>query len=417
MKESLQAHYQLLLGLETPWEVVSVDLELEKKRVEICLEHAKGTGPIQCPECGARGPIHDHAPERTWRHLDTMQFETILRARTPRCNCSKCGIKTVAVPWAGKHGRFTLMFEAFAIEVLRASSSIEAACELLGIDWGTADTMMKRAVDRGLSRRRDDREIKHLGIDEKSFRRGHRYVSLLNDLTRGCVIDVVEGRDEKSAAKLFESLTDAQREKVQAVALDMWRAFINASSKACPGADLVHDKFHIAKHLGEAVNKVRKDEVRSLRKVGDARLVGTRWQWLRNEENIADKAWEDFKSLKSSELKTARAWAIKECFRWFWEPHLSREEAEEYFTDLWYAWAIRSRMEPIKKVARMLKAHLNELLNWCDHHITNAVSEGLNSRIQSIKSAARGFHHFESYRARILFFCGKLDLSPIKPTH
>lgn len=414
MSEELEAHYGQLLGLESPWEVTSVDLKMEEQRVVIALTHARGAR-VNCPDCGEQCAVHDHSPERTWRHLDTMQFETRLKAKVPRSDCPECGVKTVEVPWAGKHGRFTLMFEAFAIAVLRAASNIDAACRLLNIHWSTADTIMKRAVERGMAKR-DDEPIKHLGIDEKSFRSGHRYVSLLNDLQAGRVIEVVEGRDQSSALRLFDALTDAQREKVEAIALDMWRAFINASREACPQADLTHDRFHVSKHLNEAVDQVRRAETKQLRSEGDDRLVGTRWNWLRNEENISDEIWPDFEALKDSELKTGRAWSIKECFRWFWEPHHSREEAEEYFGQ-WYGWAIRSRLEPIKKKARMLKRHLPELLNWCDHHITNAVSEGINSRIQSIKSAAKGFRYFENYRTRILFFCGGLELSPFKTSH
>lgn len=414
MSEDLKTHYGQLLGLESPWEVTSVDLKMEERRVDIALTHTRGSR-VNCPECSEKCAVHDHSPERTWRHLDTMQFETRLKAKVPRSDCSECGVKTVEVPWAGKHGRFTLMFEAFAIAVLRGASNVKAACKLLNIHWSTADTIMKRAVERGMAKR-DDEPIKHLGIDEKSFRSGHRYVSLLNDLEAGRVIEVVEGRDQSSASRLFDALTDAQREKVEAVALDMWRPFINASREGCPQADLTHDRFHVSKHLNEAVDQVRRAETKQLRSEGDDRLVGTRWNWLRNEESISDEAWPDFEALKDSELKTGRAWSIKECFRWFWEPHHSREEAEEYFGQ-WYGWASRSRIEPIKKKAAMLKRHLPELLNWCAHHITNAVSEGINSRIQSIKSAARGFRYFENYRTRILFFCGGLELSPFKTSH
>ena len=409
MSENLQEHYGNLLGLKSPWEVMNVSLDLEAKKVVIELAHTKGN-QVLCPDCGQLSPVHDEAPSRKWRHLDTMQFETLLTARTPRCKCSECGVKTIAVPWAGKHSRFTLMFEAFTIDVLKASSSIEAACLLLGLDWSAADGIMKRAVERGLARRDSD-PVKYLGIDEKSFRKGQDYISVLNDLDAGRVLDVVEGRTEKDAAALFETLTDDQREKVKAIALDMWKAYINAAEKACPQADPVHDKFHISKYLGDAVNKVRAQEMRVLNADGDTTLKGTRWMWLYNEENLKECYHECFDTLRKTDLKTGRAWSIKECFRWFWEPHLTRTDAEAYFKK-WYSWAIRSQLEPIKKVARMLKTHLEALLNWCDHHITNAVSEGLNSRIQSIKSAARGFHKFESYRARILFFCGKLNLYP-----
>lgn len=176
MNDTLREHYRKLLSLEKQWKVAAIDLKLEDKRVEIRLIH-ESAQRVKCPECGGKCSVHDHAPERQWRHLDTMQFETILCARLPRANCPECGVKTITVPWAGKHGRFTLLFEAFAIDVIRASSSIEAACGLLNLDWSAADRIMKNAVTRGLARRNSN-PIEHLGIDEKSFRSGHRYISL-----------------------------------------------------------------------------------------------------------------------------------------------------------------------------------------------------------------------------------------------
>ncbi len=164
MQEELKAHYGRLLGLESPWEVASVDLDMEGQRVEIALTRSPG-GPVRCPGCGGECAIRDHSPERAWRHLDTMQFETRLKARVPRGDCPGCGVRTVEVPWAGKHGRFTLMFEAFAIAVLRAASSVDAACGLLRIHWSTAAAIMRWAVGRGLERRGED-PVKHLGIDE-----------------------------------------------------------------------------------------------------------------------------------------------------------------------------------------------------------------------------------------------------------
>ena len=410
MGDNLLDHYRALLGLTQPWTVQKVSLDIKNKKVTIELEHATGC-KVLCPECGKSYAAHDKAPVREWRHLDTMQFETVLIARVPRCKCPECGPKTIEVPWAGKYSRFTLMFEAFAIDVLTASSSVEAARQLLGLDWDALNGIMKRAVERGLLRR-DAEPVKHLGVDEKSFRKGQNYISVLNDLDAGRVLDVVEGRTEENAKALFATLSEDQRDQVEAIALDMWKAYINAAKQAFPEADLVHDKFHISKYLGEAVNKVRAQEIKVLHADGDNRLDGTRWIWQYNEENLKERYHECFDALRNQDLKTGRAWSIKECFRWFWEPHLTREEAEEYFKK-WYGWAIRSRLEPIKSVARMLKNHLEELLNWCDHHITNAVSEGLNSRIQSIKSAARGFHKFENYRVRILFYCGQLELYPV----
>ena len=178
-----------------------------------------------------------------------------------------------------------------------------------------------------------------------------------------------------------------------------------------PGAEIVHDKFHIAKHLNDGVNCVRTEEHRRLLREGDDRLKGTRWFWLRAEDNLTDTQYESFRGIKDAALKTSKAWFIKEAFRFFWVVPTTSTEVEEYF-EQWYRHTIYRKLEPMKKVARMIKARLGNVVPWWRHPITNAVSEGLNSKIQSIKSAARGFHSFASYRIRILFFCGKLDLKP-----
>ncbi|MGH6819463.1 MAG: helix-turn-helix domain-containing protein [Methylocella sp.] len=180
MDNELQKHYALLLGISSPWEVKTVELKLAEKKVEIELGWQWGSA-AKCPECGRECSIHDCAPERTWRHLDTMQFETMIRARTPRSECPEHGVKTMTVPWAAPQGRFTLHFERFAIEVLLACASVSQACDLLGIGWESAHEIMKRAVARGLERRQLD-QLKYLGLDEKSFKRGHSYISLLTDL-------------------------------------------------------------------------------------------------------------------------------------------------------------------------------------------------------------------------------------------
>ena len=140
----LTEHYRQLLGLDASWEVSDVSLSLDEKRVEITLVHRGG--PVTCPDCDTECSIADRSPERTWRHLDTMQFETVLWARTPRARCKTCGVKTTAIPWAGKHSRFTLMFEAFAIEVLLACGNVKSAAGLLDVDWNSLHRIMGSSV-------------------------------------------------------------------------------------------------------------------------------------------------------------------------------------------------------------------------------------------------------------------------------
>jgi transposase len=405
--ETLRQHYARLLGLDDSWRVESVDLEVENKRVEIRLIHAGGR--VACPECGRDCPIADHAEERRWRHLDTMQFATELVARLPRARCAEHGVKTLEAPWAGKHSRFTLLFEAFAIDVLLACKNVKAAAKLLGLSWDQANLILGRAVDRGMARR-EATPIAHLGLDEKSFGKGQDYVTVMTDVNGSRVLDVAPERTREAAETLLETLSDEQREKVKAVAADMASAYTSAVSAKLPNADVVHDKFHVAKHLGEAVDKVRRKENKTLSAEGDETLKGTRYLWLFAAANLSPEQRRRFKAIKNAELKTARAWAMKEQFRWFWR-HVYWTSAAGFFAR-WYGWAVRSRLLPMARVAKMLKRRLQGLLNYFRHRITNAASEGFNSVIQSLRYAARGFRNFENYRARILFFCGKLDLKP-----
>ena len=343
-----------------------------------------------------------------------MQFETRLRARVPRADCKECGVKTMAVPWADKHSRFTLMFEALAIEVIQACANVKRAAALLRLDWGSVHRIMERAVERGLERREAE-SVPYVGMDEKSFRKGHDYVSILVDLVNARVLEVAEDRTEEAADRLWEVLSEEQKDSVKAVAVDMWKAFTNSARRNAKNAEIVHDRFHISKHLNEAVDKVRRQENKVLRKEGDDRLTGSKQLWLFNVENLDEDRWLDFETLKDQELRTSRAWAIKEQFRWLWE-YSYAGNARKFFKR-WYGWAARSKLKPVIKVAKMLKRHLENILTYFRHRITNSMTEGFNSRIQAIKSQARGFRAFANYRIRILFYCGKLDLIPAGITH
>ena len=193
----------------------------------------------------------------------------------------------------------------------------------------------------------------------------------------------------------------------------MLPAYANAVAQQFPNAELVHDKFHVAKHLGEAVDQVRRAENKALQAEDDDRLKGTRQLWLFNKSNLSSQQRRRFEAIRHNGLKTARAWAIKEEFRWFWQ-YVYSTSAKEFF-DQWYAWGVRCRLRPIVRVAKMLKRHLPNLLSYFLYRITNATSEGFNSVIQALKYAARGFRSFGNYRTRILCYCGPLDLRPQLP--
>ena len=403
-----EEHYARLLGLQAPWAVTRVRLDVERFKVHIFLDYGQTTGI--CPECGAECRVYDRSPGRKWRHLDTMRFETILYCEPPRVKCSEHGVKTMSLPWAGKHSRFTQLFEAFAIQVVLASRSLQDARKLLKLSWDQLHSIMKRAVERGLERRGNE-EIAWVGMDEKSFRKGHDYVSLINDLENVRVLDVVEGREGSAADELIgKALDEWQREMVCGVAIDMSAPFIKAIRTHLPNADIVHDKFHISKHLNEAVDKTRRIEQRKMLKNKDERLTGTKYLWLKGMESLSDEALKRVESLAKAELGVAKAWYVKELFRHFW----TRRDANfaRSFFERWYKEAYETGLPAVRKVARMLKRNLENILTYFECYITNAASEGINSKIQAIKANARGFRSFENYRINILFFCGKLELSP-----
>ena len=410
-ESAVAAHYAQLLGLRSPWRVVRADLQMAQRRVEIEVEHDPARA-VCCPRCERACPRHDHAPERTWRHLDVMQFTTLIRARTPRCVCPTHGVETVRVPWAEPGARFTLMFEAFAVTVIEASRSFTQAAEVLGLDWDSIQRIVDRAVARGLMRR-STQQVIAVGLDEKSFGKGQDYISVMTDLHGRRVLEVVPGRDTASVIKLWDTLPDAQREKIEAAAMDMGASYAAATRQAAPQAAIVHDKCHVSMLLNEGVNKVRREEHQRLLTQGDDSLKHTKFLWLQGAPVDGDQAL-SFAELCERNLKTARAWAHKETFVEYWaQPDAGA--GLKFFTQ-WFGAVRRSKLEPMKKVALTLKEHLPGLINYFAHPITNALTEGFNSKIQAIKADARGFRRFENYRARILFFCGKLDLIPTVPT-
>lgn len=400
--------FSKMLGLTPPWHVKEVELEMETQRVTIVVE---ARSDAEWEEAGQRLTIHGYE-ERRWRHLDTMQFETIITARVPRLRKGDGSTAMAPVPWAQARSRWTLMYEAFAIRVIQMSRSISQARELLRLDWSSVERIMERAVQRGLDRRSVE-AVRHVGMDEKSFGRRQSYISTLVDLDAQTprVLEVEHGRDTEAGKALLKSLPEPVRKQVKAVAMDMSAAYQAAVRKEMPEAEVVHDRFHVSKLLGEAVDKVRRGEHVRLMAKGDKRLLGTRYIWLYNPSNLN---LEGLKALNErfevEHLQTARAYYHRIRFGDFWRQ--PDTVAGSQFFARWFHEAQQSCLEPVIKVSKTLQAHLTGLLSYFRHKITNSMCECFNSIIQAIKASAKGFRSFENYRTRILFFLGKLDLAP-----
>lgn len=402
--------FETILGLQAPWRIARVELNTPQQRVDLWAEHAETRWP--CPACGAMLATFDHAEPRTWRHLDTCQFETHLHARVPRVECPTHGVKQVRVPWAEPRSRFTLLMERLVIDVLLHCSTLTGACRLLRITWDEAAGVMQRAVTRG-QQRKEARVSRYVGVDEKAFRKGGVYHTVVCDLERATVEWVAEGRRAESLAPFFTALTPAQRAGLAAVAMDMWDPYMKATREGLPdGARrIVFDRFHVMRDITAAVDLVRKQEHRALvRTTGQSILTGTKYLWLYGAERLPRRHRRAFQLLKAQHLKVARAWAIKEALRKLWT--YRQRAALERFYRRWYAWAVRSRLAPIQRVAKTIHRHLDGVLRYCQHRITNGVAEGLNSKIMTIKRKACGFRNPHHFTTAIYFHCGGLDLYP-----
>jgi transposase len=399
--------YEALLGLSDPWRVTKVKLDSVAGRVDVWIEDRSGV-KWSCPECENKGPVYDHSEERVWRHLNTCQFGTYIHCLLPRVKCPKHGVRQVCAPWAEPGSRFTLLYENWVIDTLK-ECDVTGANRLTGTSWYEAWNIMEKAVARGLSRK-ENLVPAYLGIDEKSFAKRHRYETLVCDLIGGTVECVLEDRGQDSLEGYYGQFSKEELAGIKAIAMDMWDPYIAATKELVSDAEkkIVFDRFHVMKQVTDALDKIRRQEHKILMAKGEECLKGTKHLWLMNEEKIPDWRKAEFDEIRKMKLKTGRGWAIKESLRSFWD-YSYPKNAEKYFKR-WYFWATHSRLKPMIQAAKTLKGHLPNILTYFVHRITNSVTEGLNSKIQTVKQMACGFRNRDHYRKAILFHCGGLDL-------
>lgn len=404
--------YARLLGIAAPWHVHDVELRLEDGEVHVRL--APEAASLHCPRCGAAAPGYD-TRERRWRHLDTCQYRTIVIADVPRVHCATHGVVQIAVPWADAGARFTALFEALVLDWLH-EASLAAVARRLHLSWDAVDGIQQRAVARGLARR-PAVHPQRIGVDETSFQKHHEYVTVVCDLERDVVLYVADDRREGSLATFYAQLGVVGCATLEVIAMDMWRPYIAATRAAVPAADgkIVFDKFHVARLLSIALDKVRATEHRALRPTGASPLAGTKYLWLANADRMDAARWRQFGALRTSTLKTARAWALKEMAMACWQ-YVRRAWAAKAWA-AWFAWAARCRLPAMQTVAHTLRSYLWGILNAIVSGATNARAEGLNARIQAVKRRACGYRNRERFRHAIYFHLGGLDLSPDTLSH
>ena len=398
-----------LLGIASPWEVSEIKQDKVLFMAEIHVTCSKDS-VFHCPECGKVCPGYDHRIWK-WRHIGICNYQTKVVARVPRVSCSEHGIQTVSVPWADARVSFTTEFESHVIDALQDSASISTVAARENASWTLIAHIMERAVNRGLARRADE-SIAHICVDETSYKKGHNYITVVSDPNTGTVRYVGEGRTKSSLKGYYDECSAEELEAIESVSMDMWPAYISVTKTCVPNAEekIAFDRFHVAKYISDAVDKVRRLENRELRKEDNYDLTGTKYDWLTNPKNMSARQKKRFNQLKTSSLKTARAWAIKEFSQNLW--HYVHPTWALKGWKRWLSWAMRCRLEPMKDAAETIKNHLWGIINAVILKVSNGPAESINSRIKTVKVRARGFRNIQRFINAIYFYLGGLDLYP-----
>jgi transposase len=397
--------HEKLLGLQSPWRVVDVRLDQEQKCVETFIAYE---APGRCPICDSAAPKHDHR-ERRWRHLDLYQYRAYVIARVPRVDCPEHGVQQLPVPWAEKNSNFTALFEALVISALH-ELSISGVAELLSLSWDETDTIMRRAVARGLERRQG-RVLRKIGIDEKSVKKRHVYFTVVTDLERNEVVWVGRGRAQKSLDAFWEELSPEERSQIEWIAMDMHEPYFRSALAHVPEAKrkIVFDKFHVIQLLSRAVDQTRRILIREDDEHREG-LKGTRFLWLHAKGRLSFQQRMQLIGMSYQYIRLGIAWGQKEQFAEFWKAET--EMAARAFFSEWYERVKFSMNPPMTKAATTIQRYFENVVTYLKAKVTNAASESMNSRIQLLKFRSRGFRNPARFERAILFHCGGLDMKP-----
>lgn len=392
--------FQLALGLQDPWQVEDIAFSNERKRLDIHLWHRKGA-LFPCPDCQQLLNVYDTV-DRTWKHLNFFQYETYLHAPVPRVQCRSCDCtKNVSVPWARQGSGFTLLFEAFAMELARAM-----ALSTAGKIMGEHDTRLMRIVKHYVTKARrtlDMRSVTIVGVDETSKARGHDYITTFIDIVKARVLFATEGKDNLTVKRFSDDLNEhgGDPEQIKQACADLSPAYKKGITEYLPSANIVFDRFHVMKLVNDALDAVRRTEQKE-----KPLLAKTRYVWLHNPETATVSQTEKLKTLTKLNLKTTRAYQIRLALRDVYE--LRDPRTAEKALKSWYFWATHSRIEPIIKSAQTIKDHWDGVLAFFDSRVANGLTEGINSVIQTMKRRARGYQNTDNFITMIYLTCGKL---------
>jgi transposase len=399
------------LGLEEPWYIIGANFAEEEMALHIHVGIRKNAA-IACPKCGAQTKRNGYEPnERIWRHGDVMFYPCFVHCRRPKVLCPHCGSVQVNAPFERKNSRFTLLFEGYAMLIL-ADMPVAKTAAALRCDEKSLVKIMRHWVRKAVDAM-DLTDVAMLAIDETSFKRGHKYVTLVIDAAKRRVLDVEEGRDAETIRLFADKLSakGGDPERITAVTSDMSKSFLPAIANYFPKAENIIDKFHVKKVLIDAMDEVRKAEQKSV--VDKKGLFLGRRLFMIPQAKLDEEKSSKLAEMSKRYPQTGRAYRIVAALDDFYASR-TVEEAETSFNSL-YSWMRRCRLSPMKKAAETLKRHKDKIIAYFRTRITNAICEGINSMIQAAKRKARGFHTFEGYSTMIYLVAGKLLLTVPHP--
>lgn len=400
--------FSMALGLVEPWHVQDVSFDEKAKVLTLKVDFRKGS---RFPHPAAEGQqqVYDTETKRL-RHLNFFQHECFLEVRIPRVELPDGSVRLAEPDWVGKLDGFTLLFEAFVL-VLCSKMTFTAVAEMLNISVYRVMAICNKYVDEAV-KQADYSRVTAVAIDETSRARGHAYVTLVADAEERSVIFVAEGKDAKTLDAFAVDLAahNGDPQGIKSVSIDMSPAFIKGVSENLPNARITFDKFHVIKHASEAIDNMRRIEQRT-----DASLKGMRWKLLKSYDNLRreDRVEIDGLISKLTVKRTARAWSYREQLREI----LDRKQINVVSTmlDQWCTNVMRSKVEPMKEVARMIRSHFDGIVAWSQTQQTNGFLEAINGLFQAAKRSARGYVSFTTIRTVIFLRLGDLDFSKINP--
>ncbi len=405
--ELTKEFFNIILDFGEDWNLEDVEIDSKDKIIYLDIKYISDRyeDPDSLEECR----LYDHTEIRKWRHLDVLGYISYVRCRVPRIKNNEGKVKQISKGWAGKYDRHTYKFEVKVIDLLVCTKNQTKTAAYLNCSFRLINRILHRCTERGMGRRNyKELSFKNISIDEKSFKSGHNYVTVISHPKSGTVLDVGLNRDGASVEELFDiAFTNKQLEGINTVSMDMWKAYINTVKKRMVNPEIVHDKYHLIAYLNKAMDQVRRREVKD-----NEALKNSRYSLLKNEENMPQKQKAKYEEIKASNFEVCKVWHIRENFKVLFDCNNGKNEAAELLKN-WAQDSFMNKIKEVNKVILMMLSHFIGVTNALITNFTNAMAERLNGKIQEIKFVAKGYRTFKNFRSAILFFHGGLNLYPL----